>query len=276
MLLSYYSVCLLLLAVLSTAEQEDLTSSPSAELAAVRLKDIQEQLVQLKSKLNTLTSQMAILLDREQSCDNRRTVITDCSEVSSDGSGIFPLRICSEPTYNVYCNQSFEGGGWMVIYDRHDGPKNATFNQPWDSYKRGFGQPDGEHFIGLDRLHSLTYGSSYEIAFLLSSPNGGEAVGIYDHFEVDNERDRFPIRSIGSARGSMRLFADNNQQQLYRFQTYDRNNLHPLARATMVEEECAFWFVDMPHSHDSVSFAQFCANLRRLKIMIRKLPTDKV
>ncbi|XP_050078343.1 fibrinogen-like protein 1 [Anopheles maculipalpis] len=265
MLVSSYIACLLL-AVLGSAEQEDLTSSPSAELTTVRLKDIQEQLVQLKSKLNTLTSQMGTLLEREQSCDSR-TVITDCSDVKE--SGIFPLRICSEPTYNVYCNQSFEGTGWMVVYYRNDGPRNGTFNQTWTSYTHGFGQPGGEHFIGLDRLHSITYGSSYEIAFILSSPNGGETVGIYDHFEVDNGRDHYPIRVIGSARGSMRLFTDN-KQQLYKFQTYDRNNLHPIGRGTMLEEECAFWFVDMPHNHDSSGFQQFCANLRRLKVMIRK------
>ncbi|XP_052895491.1 angiopoietin-related protein 6-like [Anopheles moucheti] len=265
MVLYSYFVCLFL-AALSTAEQEDLTSNLTADLNMVRLKDIQMHLVQIHNKLNTLSSQMVTLM--EQSCD-RKTVITDCSEVSSAESGIFPLRLCTEPPYNVYCNQSFEGGGWMVIYNRLEG-RNGTFNQTWESYKRGFGHPDGEHFIGLDRLHTITYGASYEIAFLLTA-NGEEQVGIYDHFEVDNERDHYPIRTLGSARGSMRLFRNNNE--LHKFQTYDRNNLHPLARATMIEKECAFWFVDMPHSHDSYGFAEFCINLPRLKIMIRKRPS---
>uniref|UniRef100_A0A4Y0BHV9 Fibrinogen C-terminal domain-containing protein n=1 Tax=Anopheles funestus TaxID=62324 RepID=A0A4Y0BHV9_ANOFN len=262
MVLYSYAVCLFL-AALATAEQEDLTSNLSADLNAVRLKDVQIQLVQLNDKLNTLNSQMATLM--EQSCD-RKTVITDCSEVSSKESGVFPLRICAEPTYNVYCNQTFEDGGWMVIYNRNDG-RDGTFNQTWEAYKRGFGHPNGEHFIGLNRLHSITYGSSYEIAFLLTT-NGVEQVGVYDHFEVDNERDYYPIRKIGSARGNLRLFRDNIN--LYKFQTYDRNNLHPLARDTMIEEDCAFWFVDMPHAHASAEFKDFCTNLRRLKIMIRK------
>uniref|UniRef100_A0A182MDI7 Fibrinogen C-terminal domain-containing protein n=1 Tax=Anopheles culicifacies TaxID=139723 RepID=A0A182MDI7_9DIPT len=264
----YSCVVCLLLAALSSAEQTDLTSNLSEDASAVQLKEIQQQLVQLNNKLNTLSTQIANLLDtkNDQSCD-RKTAITDCGEASGKESGIFPLRICTEPTFNVYCNQSFEGGGWMVIYNRIDG-RNGIFNQTWESYKHGFGEPNGEHFIGLDRLHAITYGSSYEIAFLLTV-DGEEQFGIYDHFEVDNEWENYPIRRIGSARGSMRLFRDNNE--LHRFQTYDRNNLHPLARDAMFKQECAFWFVDMPHMY-SISFEEFCANLRRLKIMIRRRP----
>lgn len=271
-MLFYNCFLVVFLAVSIKAEQEDLNSHRSSDLTASRLKEVQEQLVQLSDQLNTLNSQMATLMasvanDQERSC-TRNPAITDCSEVKDQRSGIYPLKVCSDPPYNVYCNQTFEDGSWMVIYNRFDGPDH-TFNQTWEAYRRGFGQPDGEHFIGLERLHSLTYGRSYEVAFILNR-DGQEHVGIYDRFEIDNGRDHFPIRVIGSGRGGLRLFPETTE--LRRFQTYDRNNLHPLARVTMIEEECGFWFVDMPHGHDSPGFQRFCANLRQLKVMIRKRP----
>uniref|UniRef100_A0A182PB41 Transcription initiation factor IIB n=1 Tax=Anopheles epiroticus TaxID=199890 RepID=A0A182PB41_9DIPT len=236
------------LAVAITAEQEDLNSNPSSELTTVRLQDVQKQLVLVTNQLNILNSQMATLLatvgsTQDQPCFRKPTT-SDCSEVSSQPSGIYPLRIASQPPFNVYCNQSFQGvGGWMLIYSRNDG-QNGVFNQTWESYKRGFGQAEGEYFIGLERLHALTYGVSYEVAFILNR-NGEEHFGIYDHFEIDNERDYFPIRVLGTPRGSMRVFPDRSSlslvDSLRRFQTYDRNNLHTLARETMIEEECGFW-----------------------------------
>ncbi|XP_053677586.1 angiopoietin-4-like [Anopheles nili] len=254
-------------------EQVDFVKNVSSSDAAFQLADVYSKLNQLNNtiralnlQVKTLTAVVNNLTNISQTCDGRK-IITDCNEVHSDESGIFSLKICAGPVYNVYCNQSFKDGGWLVVYNRYN-ENNNIFNRTWHSYEQGFGLPDGEHFIGLKRLHALTYGSTYEIAFILSI-NSEENFGIYNHFEIDNQDDRYAIKNIGSPSGYMRLFS--NTEQLYKFQTFDRNKLHPLARDTMIDEACAFWFIDMPSSHDSSGFKLFCQNLRYLKIMIRKL-----
>ncbi|XP_058059383.1 angiopoietin-4-like [Anopheles bellator] len=235
-----------------------------------QLKDIQKQLFHLDRAVRSLSSQMDDLRSKRDGVttlptSSCRATISNCGAASSDVSGVYLLQLCAEPPYQVFCNQTFENGGWLVVYSRSNG-NETRFDRTWESYKHGFGHPEGEHFIGLQRLHALTSASWYEVAFVLMR-QGEENVGLYDRFEIGSEWERFQIKRIGTAKGSMRLF---HADQSYMFHTANRNNLHPEARETMVQEGCAFWFIDTPHSIDNAGFAQFCHNLKQLKIMIRK------
>ncbi|KFB39780.1 hypothetical protein ZHAS_00007144 [Anopheles sinensis] len=270
LLTSFWIACLIL-PEYSKAEQNDLNKDPSAERLVDRLTHIEDKISSLENIVKRLDSQVMALTasveetTKEQNVRACDRIISDCGQ--TDASGVFNLRTCSEPDFNVFCNQSFEGGGWLVVYNRSNG-NDGLFNHTWKSYEEGFGQPNGEHFIGLRRLHSLTHGSYSEAALILTR-NGEESTVTYDDFEVDGEEKQYEIKRIGSPNGKMRLFFSN---QAYKFQTFDRNQLHALARDRMLLDGCAFWFVDSPNSHNSEEFSQFCQDLRHLKIMIRKRP----
>ena len=45
-------------------------------------------------------------------------------------------------------------GQWEVIQRRMDG--SIDFYRSWASYVDGFGDPDGEYWLGLKNIHCLT------------------------------------------------------------------------------------------------------------------------
>uniref|UniRef100_A0A2M4AMM6 Putative ficolin n=2 Tax=Anopheles triannulatus TaxID=58253 RepID=A0A2M4AMM6_9DIPT len=230
-----------------------------------QLKDIQLQLLHFKKTVEKLNEEIDYLKTKLLPTPSCRKPISDCREAEPRVSSVYSLQLCSIPTQQVYCNQTFRNGGWLVVYNRNNGD-DSSFNRSWESYKHGFGDPEGEHFIGLQHLHALTYAVNYEVAFLLMK-DGVENSVIYDGFSIGSELEEYRIKRIGKPTGSMRLF---HADQSYYFHTTDRNHLPPVARATVESEGCAFWFIDSTDSHDQNEFEQFCRDLKNLKIMVRK------
>ena len=73
----------------------------------------------------------------------------------------------------------------------------VDFFRAWDGYKRGFGNLNGEFWLGLDKIHRLTARSSNKLRVDLEDLHGKTAFAEYSSFSVASERVKYLLRLGG-------------------------------------------------------------------------------
>ena len=92
----------------------------------------------------------------------------------------------------VYCDQKTAGGGWTVFQKRQD--SSVNFFQGWNDYKNGFGDLNGEFWLGLDKIHRLTKARNC-LRVDLEDTEGKTAYAEYGFFAVANEQGKYNAES---------------------------------------------------------------------------------
>ena len=155
-------------------------------------------------------------------------MITDCYNAMMRGynnSGVYTIRLNNSriPFTNVYCDMETDGGGWTVLLKRQDG--SVDFYRNWTDYKSGFGNLEGEHWLGLDNMYLLTHQSSAppQLRVDLADWEGNTAFAKYDQFSVGAEDSYYTLSVSGyqSASTAGDSLAYHNGQ---RFSTPDCDN----------------------------------------------------
>ncbi|XP_069805633.1 fibrinogen-like protein 1 [Dendropsophus ebraccatus] len=115
----------------------------------------------------------------------------DCSHIwerdDASTSGTYRIKPQgSDISFLVYCKMS-ELGGWTSI-QRHDGSDGLNFDETWDNYKNGFGELEGEHWLGLEYMYLLTHqpDRSAKLHISLGDFSGNESYAEYNPFSVGN------------------------------------------------------------------------------------------
>uniref|UniRef100_A0A3B4YXE6 Angiopoietin-related protein 4-like n=1 Tax=Seriola lalandi dorsalis TaxID=1841481 RepID=A0A3B4YXE6_SERLL len=147
----------------------------------------------------------------------------DCHDLFVRGqrtSGIYTIQPENSQPFSVLCEMTSEGG-WTIIQKRQDGSQN--FNQLWESYKKGFGSLNGEFWLGLENIHSLSKQGQYVLQVELSDWAGEQHMAHY-RFLLDGEEKLFALHleqetSSGAEEEIMTTAASGRP-----FSTADRDN----------------------------------------------------
>ncbi|XP_013931407.1 PREDICTED: angiopoietin-related protein 3 [Thamnophis sirtalis] len=92
---------------------------------------------------------------------NSRGNATDCTWIYNTGersNGIYSIKPNGSKAFNVYCEMEGENP-WTIIQKRSDG--SVDFNQTWESYIDGFGNLEGEFWLGLQKIYSIVDQADY-------------------------------------------------------------------------------------------------------------------
>ena len=93
--------------------------------------------------------------------------------------------------FEVFCDQKTAGGGWTVFQRRQDG--SLDFFRGWNDYKRGFGNLNGEFWLGLDKIHRLTASTNKKLRVDLEATAGTILLAEYSLFAVANEKAKYQL-----------------------------------------------------------------------------------
>ncbi|VDI22340.1 Hypothetical predicted protein, partial [Mytilus galloprovincialis] len=91
----------------------------------------------------------------KDSCSVKRP--SDCGDLdkSTCKSGIYKIYPEKTPSFKVFCEMEKNGGGWTVFQRRMNGKIN--FFRKWESYKTGFGNLNGEHWLGKNNIKVFNF-----------------------------------------------------------------------------------------------------------------------
>ncbi|XP_074518071.1 fibrinogen beta chain [Halichoeres trimaculatus] len=148
------------------------------------------------------------------------------------------------PPYKVFCDQTTQNGGWLLIQNRLDG--SVDFGRRWDDYRRGFGniafdtgkghcETPGEYWLGIDRISQVSKMGPTEVLIEMQDWSGAKVHAQYQQFTVQSESSAYVLAvadysgTAGNSflEGTSTLTGENRTMTIHNgmmFSTYDRDN----------------------------------------------------
>ena len=120
--------------------------------------------------------------------------IKSCSKLIKFGftsSGVYTIIPDGGKSIQVFCDMTTDGGGWTVFQRRLDG--SVDFYLDWESYKNGFGDLNGEFWLGNDNLQGLTTADDVILRVDLEDFNGDTRYAEYTTFKVSDKADNYRL-----------------------------------------------------------------------------------
>ena len=133
----------------------------------------------------------------------------------------------------------------IVFLHREDGSVNFAGN--WTKYKTGFGNPEGEFWLGLDQLHNITSQGNYRLVVDFTDFEGMAYQSRYEGFSVGDESSKYRLTIYGydsSSSGGDSLITDSWYKTLHNmmFSTQDCDNDRYLLNCALHSGGGGWWF----------------------------------
>ncbi|KAK3577312.1 hypothetical protein CHS0354_008405 [Potamilus streckersoni] len=123
----------------------------------------------------------------------------DCQELYQRGNartGVYAIYPDGLPQgIYVRCDMDTAGGGWTVIQRRVSG--NVDFFRNLSDYKQGFGDLNGNFWLGNDNIHALTAQENYQLRIDLSVSDTNKTYATYSSFKVGDENSSYFLTAGG-------------------------------------------------------------------------------
>lgn len=193
-----------------------------------------DELVKHREIIQELQGEIYNLLKEEKDGGEN---LTSCTTYG-DSNDIHEVQLSHSESFPALCNSEIAGPGWIVIQQRINGIEN--FQRDWESYKNGFGNFSGDFFLGLEKIHRLTYNQPHELYIHMERYNGGTFFARYDSFQIGSEDSHYQLSNLGSYSGNAE-FDRMRYSEGENFSTFDNDNDNNLDNCA-VHSNAGWWF----------------------------------
>ncbi|BFG06500.1 ficolin-1 [Drosophila madeirensis] len=204
-------------------------------LCPVESLNLVEQLEAIYEKADTLLSSLKAELQQHTNRSQKTINLlpTSCLTEAIDRNGLYTLEVPALEPFPVFCETQLAGHGWTVIQRRTNGSLN--FFRNWEDYKQGFGDLEGEFFLGLEKVRALTALEPFELYVHLEDFDGERRHARFDEFALGSEEDAYAMNALGRYTGTAGDSLRSHRKM--KFSTYDRDNDREFTK------NCAFYYL---------------------------------
>ncbi|NXK43222.1 FGL1L protein, partial [Piprites chloris] len=166
------------------------------------------------------------MLRRNSSLGGWRGWPRDCSDLPiSSPSGTYAIQPMGYQTILVYCEMGGTDGGWTVI-QRNRQDTAITWDESWRSYKYGFGNVQGEFWLGTEYIYQITKQRAYQVRFVIWDESDNKNFADYNMFRLDDESQGYRLRlgaHSGTAEDAMASMSTIIMHDNMKFSTKDQD-----------------------------------------------------
>ena len=137
-----------------------------------------------------------------------------------------------------------DGGGWAVFQRRMDGTEN--FYRGWADYVKGFGDLNGEFWLGLSKIYRLTnLPTSTALRVELEDFDGNKRYAKYSTFKVLDSSRKYQLRESGYSGNAGDSLSYHNGKK---FSTFDQDNDQSSSNCAIIYKG-AWWYDECHNSN---------------------------
>ena len=124
-----------------------------------------------------------------------------CSDLYQKGTrtdGVYTIEPDGLGAFKVRCDMTTNGGGWTIFQRRVDG--SVDFYLGWKNYTEGFGDLNGEFWLGLDKINRLSKSGQNVLRVDMEDFENETRYAEYTTFAVASETDNYRL-TVGGYSG---------------------------------------------------------------------------
>lgn len=174
------------------------TNLKSNEIKLNEIAEYKTKISAYELQIKKLEQNITDLLLKTKNKDNKKQISPTDNQIRiyiPYGTTTKLMHVPGVEPFEPTLEDKIAGPGWIVIQRRFDG--TVDFDRDLVTYQEGFGEPNGEFWLGLEKMHRITTQKQHELYIHIVDYDGDTHYSRYDNFVVGSKVEEYQLKSLG-------------------------------------------------------------------------------